>query len=61
MNDKDWDIGRLEMELQDVKTRREAMLRPLARLIARRILAERLADQQNESQNKAPERQEVAA
>jgi|GEM_PF-6785817 hypothetical protein len=61
MNDKYWDIGRLDMELHDAATRRDEMLRPLARLIARRILAGRLANQQNAGQTIDSDRQEVAA
>jgi len=40
---------------------REAILRPLARLIARRLMAEGLAKHEKAGQTMGPKRQEVAA
>ena len=58
----DWDIQRLSLVMRTTEAQeREVILRPLARLIARRLKAEGLAKQENEDKTMIPERQEAAA
>ncbi len=59
---ENWDIQALRMNLRPTQEQeREVILRPLARLIARRLLAEGLAKQENEGQTMDAKRQEVTA
>lgn len=58
----DWDIQRLSVDMRPTEAQeREAILRPLARLIARRLMAEGLAKQENGDKTIVPERQEATA
>ncbi|MCR4294758.1 MAG: hypothetical protein NUW21_04440 [Elusimicrobia bacterium] len=57
-----WDIQMIRVDRRPTEAQaREAILRPLARIIARRLLAAGLAKQENEVQTMDPERQEVAS
>jgi|CXWL01.1.fsa_nt_gi hypothetical protein len=61
MNSK-WDIQELRIDVRLTKAQeREGLLRPLAKLIARRLLAEELANQEKTGQTMDPKRQEVAS
>lgn len=61
MNEK-WDIQELRVNWRPTQAQaREAILRPLARLIARRLMAEGLAKPENEDQTMDPKRREVTA
>lgn len=58
----DWDIQRLSVALRGTEAQeRETILRPLARLIARRLMAEGLAKQENADKTMDLERQGVAS
>jgi hypothetical protein len=55
------DIQRLSLELRFTSVQeREAILRPLARLIARRLMAEGLAEPDKTGKTMDPERQEAS-
>jgi hypothetical protein len=57
----DLDIQRLSLELRFTSAQeREAILRPLARLIARRLMAEGLAEPDKTGKTMDPERQEAS-
>lgn len=57
-----WEIQMLRVDVRPTQEQaREAILRPLARIIARRLMAKGLAKQENEVQTIDPERQEVAS
>ncbi len=57
-----WDIQMLRVDWRLTKAQeRDAILRPLARLIARRLLSEGLAKREKAGQTMDPRRQEVAA
>jgi hypothetical protein len=57
----DLDIQRLSLELRFTSAQeREAILRPLARLIARRLMAEGLAERDKTGKTMDPERQEAS-
>ena len=57
----DVDVQRLSLELRcTTEQEREAILRPLARLIARRLMAEGLAEPDNTGKTIVPERQEAS-
>ena len=56
----DWDIQQLSVELQGAAAQeREIILRPLARLIARQLMAGGLAKPEKRDKTIAPERQEA--
>lgn len=57
-----WDIQMLRVDWRPTQEQaREAILRPLARIIARRLLTEGLAERENVSQTMDQQRQEVAS
>lgn len=57
-----WDIQMLRVDWRLTKAQeREAILRPLARLIARRLLSEGLAKRENADQTMDLRRREVTA
>ena len=59
---ENWDIQMLRVDWRLTKAQeREMILRPLARLIARRLLSEGLAKRENAGQTMDPQRREVAA